>query len=63
MSGKSIDEVWPDRPPVCAGCGNEVDPAFATTSPDFRLYCGMCVARQKREEKERQRAADAVSGG
>lgn len=55
-----IDEVWPDKPPVCAGCGNEVQVEFCSTTDDGRLYCGMCVARQKREAKEAERVPNGA---
>lgn len=62
MSGKSIDEVWPDRPPVCAGCGKEVDPAHSYLCPEFKLYCGLCAPRRKKEVKEEAEKQAALQG-
>lgn len=46
MSYPTMEEVWPRNvAPVCAGCGNEVDPRFAKTTKDFKLVCAICAPR------------------
>lgn len=39
----TIQEVFPDAPPVCAGCGNEVDPTYAHWTTDYRQLCALCA--------------------
>lgn len=39
----TIREVFPEAPPVCAGCGHEVDPTYAHWTTDFRQICSMCA--------------------
>jgi len=43
----TIAEVFPDAPPVCAGCGNEVDPRFAHWTTDYRQVCSLCAKRPR----------------
>jgi hypothetical protein len=46
MTTLTIEEVWPrDTEPVCAGCGNVVDPRFAKTTDDYKLVCAICAPR------------------
>lgn len=52
--GPTIDEIWPDRPPVCAGCGVEVDPQHAKLTTDFKLVCQLCAPRYDLAEDSRQ---------
>lgn len=50
MTAPTLEEVWPkDVAPVCAGCGNEVDPRFATMTPDYKLVCALCAERRSSE--------------
>lgn len=65
MSGKSIYEVWPDRPPVCAGCGREVDPEHSWLSRAFRLYCKLCAPAAKKAQRateQEEHEAAAMNG-
>lgn len=39
----TMTDVISNAPPVCAGCGNEVDPQFAHWTTDYRQVCTICA--------------------
>lgn len=52
----TIQEVFPEAPPVCAGCGSEVDPRFAHWTTDYRQVCSFCAKKPRWKTILRDRA-------
>lgn len=43
----TVTGIESHAPPVCAGCGKEVDPTYAHWTTDYRQVCSFCAKKPR----------------